>query len=223
MITRFDISQVLRYLGYNDSMPDENILSLLDKCSTELLDVIKPAYLYSVYDISFSEKGVRIADSDLYLTGNDAKEHLKDCNRIVLFCATLGNAVDMLIRNQQVTDMAKAMITDALASSAIEQLCDIVQKEIITKTGAKFHTYRYSPGYGDLPVDVQRDFLTLLSAQKKIGLCANDSMLLTPIKSVTAFIGLSGKEIAQRSIGCECCNLKDSCKLRKDGSHCGYK
>ncbi len=222
MIKSIDKNEALRYLGCKGHSPDSRIAALLDICEKELLQVIKPAFLYSVYDIYFTEKGVQIADSDLFLTGNDVNKHLQGCNKAVLLCATLGNAVDMLIRSQQITDMGKAMITDALASVAIEQLCDIAEKEIIMKTGAEYYTYRYSAGYGDLPIDIQERFLSLLSAQKKIGLCVNDSMMLTPIKSVTAFIGLSDNEIKQHSRDCECCNFKEKCKYRKDGVRCGY-
>lgn len=51
-------------------------------------------------------------------------------------------------------------------------------------------TFRYSPGYGDLPLDVQSSFLRALDAQKKIGLTVSENNLLFPRKSVTAIIGI---------------------------------
>ena len=55
---------------------------------------------------------------------------------------------------------------------------------------------RFSPGYGDVPLEIQKDIVMLLDCAKRIGVSLNDSLLMSPSKSVTAFIGLqepSGK------------------------------
>ena len=49
---------------------------------------------------------------------------------------------------------------------------------------------RYSPGYGDVPLDTQRIFFSLLPCTSKIGLTLTDSLVMAPEKSVTAFIGM---------------------------------
>ena len=56
-------------------------------------------------------------------------------------------------------------------------------------------TYRYSPGYGDLTISHQSDILSLLNAQKLIGLSALESAILVPVKSVTAFIGWKRRNV----------------------------
>ena len=48
---------------------------------------------------------------------------------------------------------------------------------------------RFSPGYGDVPLTVQKDFFRLLPCQK-IGLTLMDNLIMAPEKSVTAFIGI---------------------------------
>ena len=64
-------------------------------------------------------------------------------------------------------------------------------------------TPRFSPGYGDLPIELQRDFLTLLDASRKIGLTATESSMLVPSKSITALIGIRSdqKEITYHPCG----------------------
>ena len=49
---------------------------------------------------------------------------------------------------------------------------------------------RFSPGYGDLPLDFQKEFLKITDASRKLGISLNDSLLMSPSKSVTAIIGI---------------------------------
>ena len=49
---------------------------------------------------------------------------------------------------------------------------------------------RFSPGYGDVPLSLQRDVLAVLDAQRKLGITLSDTFFMTPCKSVTAFVGI---------------------------------
>jgi cobalamin-dependent methionine synthase I len=49
---------------------------------------------------------------------------------------------------------------------------------------------RFSPGYGDLPLNVQAKFLEIMQASKKLGIYLNESDLMIPRKSVTAILGV---------------------------------
>lgn len=219
ILSSIDKNEAIRYLGIKGT-PDEKTAELIRLCEKELLKTIKPKFLFRKFEIKSTENGVEIVGTDLFLKGNGIKNHLASCKEAALVCATLGAEVDLLIRRLQITDMASAVITDALASAAIEQLCDYLQDRIAENSKGYHLTERFSPGYDDLPLDTQKDFLLTLSAQKEIGLCATDSMLLTPRKSVTAIIGLSENK-TDKPKSCESCNLKDNCKYRKDNNHCG--
>ena len=48
---------------------------------------------------------------------------------------------------------------------------------------------RFSPGYGDFPLDCQKDIFAALDCGS-IGLTLNDNLFMTPSKSVTAVIGV---------------------------------
>ncbi|MBQ2799015.1 MAG: methionine synthase [Ruminiclostridium sp.] len=220
MIDSIDKKEALRYLGINGK-PDDNTKTLIDICERELLKSASPKFLFRIFEISdISENGIRLCDCNLILTGKAIARHLTGCKKAVLMCATLGGGADALIRKMQITDMARAVITDALASAFIEQVCDYAEGEIKKSAIGFSLTDRFSPGYDDLPIELQKDFLLLLDAQKKIGLCATDNMLLTPRKSVTAIIGLS--EGKRDSVSrCDNCNLKASCQYRKDNVYCG--
>ncbi len=205
-------SEALRYLGGAKVDMNNDMDRLLGVCESELLKAIKPKYLY---------KTIELKDSGL-LIGESVKSHLNGCKKAVLLCATLGAEVDKIIRTAQITDMAKAVVLDAMASAAVEQVCDEVEKLVVYENTDSYLTWRFSPGYGDYPLSLQGEFLRILDAPRKIGLCTNSNSILTPTKSVTAIIGLSGTPVENMRKGCASCNMKKTCKFRKAGTRCEF-
>ena len=59
---------------------------------------------------------------------------------------------------------------DALASAAIEEVCRIADEDIKGQIDGEFLTWRFSPGYGDFPLEIQKEFLEAVNAPKRIGL-----------------------------------------------------
>ena len=82
------------------------------------------------------------------------------------------------------------------------------------------HTWRFGLGYGDFPLTGQRKFLDILDAPKRIGVCVNESLLLTPTKSVTCIIGLGHYLSSERMKSCDMCTLGGRCTLRLNGGNC---
>ena len=72
---------------------------------------------------------------------------------------------------------------------------------------------RFSPGYGDLPLQAQRAIFDALQCHKEIGLYLNESLLMSPTKSVTAIVGIGGGETCTPG-GCAGCGKTD-CAMRK--------
>ena len=145
---------------------------------------------------------------------------MENCELVILFCATLSRNADACIRLAQAVDVLAGMITDAMASALTEQLCDEAEKEILENFPAMYSTWRFSPGYGDMPLSVQNDFLNLINAEKRLGICVSDGGLLIPTKSVTAIIGISGEPLPKSKKGCAICNLSKTCPYRMRGVHC---
>ena len=71
---------------------------------------------------------------------------------------------------------------------------------------------RFSPGYGDLPLSAQKNIFAVLDPERRIGLTLNSSLLMSPSKSVTAFVGLGNTE-KRGSNKCSLCEKTD-CTLR---------
>ena len=209
-------------MRYGKNKPDDKIQEIIDNCEKELLNSITPAYYYSIFNINHEPNKVTLENCDLSLIGEDISNHLKDCNKAILFCATLSHGPDKLIRINQVRDMTKSIIIDALASAAIEQICDLIQEEINERFPSLYQTWRFSPGYGDLPLDIQKEFINVLSATKRAGISSTNTNMLIPSKSVTAIIGLSENIIPKQKRGCQVCSLRETCVYRLKGEHCGF-
>jgi 5-methyltetrahydrofolate--homocysteine methyltransferase len=207
-----DRAETIRYLGNSRVNMNEDMSALLDSCEKELLRHIEVKYLYKTVP----------AENSPLISGSDIRAHLKDCGEAVIMCATLGREVDRIIKIAQITDMSRAVVLDAMASSAIESVCARLEKQIARENAGRYLTWRFSPGYGDYPIELQSLYLSLLDAPRKIGLCANQSSMLIPTKSVTAIIGLSEKPVENRRRGCATCSLAGECKFRKAGKRCEF-
>ncbi len=221
VLDKINREEALRYMGCRGGQPDEGTLAVIDDCEKALIAAAVPRYLYRRFDgVVIDKDSVTITEAGIRLRGRSIAEHLDGCESAVLMCATISSGVDKLIRRCQTTDMAKAVITDALASAAIEQVCNAAEEEIGALFPDEYKTWRFSPGYGDLPLEHQGELLRVLDAQRKIGLTLGRSTMLIPTKSVTAVIGISSSELPRRKRSCACCTMAKNCKFRKTGERC---
>ena len=213
-----DVNQALRFAGVKE--PDEITLRAAQQAAEQVEKRASPRYIYRVFDIAHTEHGVSLPEAGLLLPGKLAKTMLADCERAVLLLCTLRAEFDRLLRTAQARDMAQALYIDACGSAYVEQGCDAAEREIAAHHPGLYLTDRFSPGYGDLPLSLQLDFLRALNGEKRLGVCAAPSYLLNPMKSVTAVIGLSGKPQPARIRGCAFCAFKQNCAFRERGMTC---
>jgi hypothetical protein len=216
-------SEVLRYLGYRNQKIEAELDNLIDSCINEIKGVSNPFYTYRIFDIEPKEDEVRVLETDLILKGKDISSHLKHSKKCAILAATLGVSVDNRIRVLGKTDTTRAVILDSCATEAIESICNMVEsqiKGIAEKEGLDIN-FRYSPGYGDLPINVQPGILNVLNAQNKIGLTCTENFILLPRKSVTAIIGFVEEGKKEVKKGCKTCRAYNNCLYRRDGISCG--
>ena len=217
------IREVYRYLGYQKEKhqltPDME--QLIDDGIQEVLDKADPRVVLSdALPLEHNEQGFGIGR--LTLSGSDIREHLKNCQQIVLMGATLGTAVDQLIRRTEILDMAKAVILDAAANVVIEEVCEKAEETLRQQMSQdrKYTTIRYSPGYGDLPIETQNEILRMLDAPRKIGLSVTPTHIMTPRKSITSIMGIADIPVQGKKAGCGHCVLRGTCIYRKRGTVC---
>ena len=211
-------SEAARYMGVKGA-PEPAVAELLDTAEKMVRERTAPKYVWRVGEIVRSGSSLSICGVEFI--GESVKKHLSGCDRAVLLAATLSAESDKLIRQTAVTDMALSLAVDCICSAAVEQVCNRAESEIFSTLDTEYRTWRFSPGYGDLPIDVQRDFLNALNAPKRIGLTVTESSLLLPTKSVTAVIGISDIPVKKGAKGCAVCSMRESCAFRAVGGVCG--
>ena len=211
-LTHIPREEVLRYLGCPGT-EDPATLALVEGCSARLLAAARPKWTYRVFDLAVQTDGVRL-DCGLLLPGRDLAAHLRGCSRAALLAATLSAPVDALLRRAQAEDLAAAVALDCCATAAVEAVCDLAEAEIRVRFPGCSFPFRFSPGYGDLPIELQDPILRLLDAPRRMGLCATDRHILTPRKSVTAILGISDGEVTPQKRGCASCSFRGRCKFQ---------
>jgi hypothetical protein len=189
-----DRKETLRYLGYyNHPSPERTeegallneMKGLFDECESNILSAQNLTACYDIYDIVLGQPlnlGFATVNS-LALERN-----LQGCKKIVLFAATAGVGVDRLIVKYNKLSPARAVVYQAMGAALIEQWCDIIHGNFQKNLGA--NKSRFSCGYGDLPLTLQRDIFTALNVTKNLGITLSDNCFMTPTKSVTAIIGI---------------------------------
>ena len=202
-----DTREALRYAGVKESTPEIN--ELLQECIQLCQTILTPRVCYRFYPVT-REDGL-----DLGFAQTDSlalKRNLAGCEEIVLFAATIGLEMDRLIARYAHVSPSKSVMLQAIGAERIESLCDAFENELI-RQGHELGT-RFSPGYGDLPLDLQRDIFAALDCSRQIGVSLNDSLLMSPSKSVSAIIGLNG-ETSERCVhNCALCTLPN-CLYRR--------
>lgn len=208
--------EVLRYLGAPNG--PEALRRQVEETAGRIRET--PRYTYRVFGLTHRSDGVAL-EGGITLTGRLAQTMLAECGQAALLACTLGAAFDQRLRAMQARDMAAAVILDACGSVLVEEGCGAAEADLAGRFLGRFLTDRFSPGYGDLPLSVQPELCAVLDASRRLGLHVTESLLLNPMKSVTAIIGLSDRPQAARIRGCAHCRLRETCAYRKGGTHCG--
>ena len=114
-------------------------------------------------------------------------KNLSECSEAFVLAVTLGHGVDRLLSRLSRISPADFFIADAVSSAVAEAVCDVSSERIKADNSCKS---RFSPGYGDFDISVQRSVLDVLNAEKLLGITLTDGFLMLPQKSITAVMGI---------------------------------
>lgn len=180
----FNEREILRYAGcrFSDSASE----SLMHSCIDEARSAVSYRLCYVRVPVTVDGGVCDFGSFSVY--SKDLSKNLSGCGEVFIFAATVGFGIDRLISKYSRLSPARALMLQALGAERIEALCDAFCGELNFEGNSL--RPRFSPGYGDLPLSVQSDIFALVDASRKIGLCLNDSLLMSPTKSVTAFAGI---------------------------------
>ena len=231
--------EILRYAGCRTE--EEEIVRLMQMCLQEARDAEllngQLCYVELPFTVRMAADGkeMRVAtpsatngmicDFDCFSVHSEQlAKNLQGCNRVILMAATAGIGIDRLIGKYGRLAPSKALMFQAIGAELVESVCDAFSKEYEEEHNCILRP-RFSPGYGDLPLESQKDIFAVLECAKRIGLTLNDSLLMSPSKSVTAFAGIKYdgvKDWSDDLLICENSERQNKCEICEK-QDCAYR
>lgn len=214
-IFKVDPVETRRYAGLQRAEFNQE---LIDNACLEAQLLIHPQGVWHIYD--YNPATQEVVGENMILQGKSIGKHLHNCEKIIFLSATLGEEIEEQV-TQSFADgkYSFSVLLDAAATTAVEQVADNMEKAIfnVVKRQGFAMKWRFSPGYGDWPIEQQPDVLRLAHGSE-IGVSLTESLMLTPRKSITAVIGLyrpnNCDQETQTKHDCNNCNKLD-CASRK--------
>lgn len=195
-----DRDEVRRYAGMKTSTPD--VEALLDEVIAEASPLCTYTVCYTELPLSLTDT---VADLGAFRVESQSLCRVfRGCRGVIAFAATVGLAPDRLLNKYSAVALAKAVLLSAFGTERVEALCDAFERDIAAQYGCI--APRFSAGYGDCPLTMQSDLFRVLEPARKIGVTLSDSAMMSPVKSVTALIGIGGEATPR---GCAACGKTD--------------
>ncbi len=193
-----DLKEVWRYTGSRQIPSGGPLADLMDEMLSEYGGIARGKVCF-----------VRAPHLPFRSDSKGLAKVIAGSSEVIVFAATVGYEFDRIIGRFKRSSPSKALIMQALGAERVEALCDLFC------SGFDGRTARYSPGYGDMSLESQKDVFELLQCESKIGISLNESLLMTPSKSVTAVFGI--REGAESADGHDCslCGLL-GCSMRRE-------
>ena len=211
-----DVKETRRYAGLQKAQDFDE--KLIEEACLEARLLAVPRGIWQMYDYDAAAQTV-LADPPFTMEGKLIAKHLAKAEKVIVLSASIGDAIEEHV-TKYFSDgrYAYSVILDAAATAAVEQVADAMEKAIEPKVAKEGYTmrWRFSPGYGDWPLEQQPEMVRLAESEK-IGVRLSDASMLVPRKSITAIIGLVPQEKipAQHTpSGCAACDKVD-CPSRK--------
>lgn len=159
-----------------------------EKAKDQLLPVIDCKAVSVRVPVTNTEKGIALGE--IFTESKNLRSALEGSKEALIFAVTLGMGVDRHLLRLSKTSVSELFLADAVASAYAEAAADRAQELLLGGNSTK---KRFSPGYGDLPLELQPAILSALSAEKHLGLTLTDTLLMKPQKSITAIVGMENE------------------------------
>lgn len=202
---------VRRYLGMGRHRPDEALQSLVEQCVEEFRRIARYRACRLVLPVQV--EGEKVDFGLFALSSRSLSKNLAGCRQAILFAATTGAEGERLLKRAAVTSPAKGVVLDAVGTAAIESFCDTLCRRWAEEFKPHSLRPRFSPGYGDVPLELQKTLLSCLDSSRKIGITLTGSLLMIPQKSVSAMVGIGTAGCETNLHDCQLCDKTD-CPFR---------
>ena len=201
----WDKREIMRYARIRGA--DNSYDSLIDQCVKEAHPLLTYRVCSSVLPVN-TDGSITIGNARVQ--SQTIGKAIRHANEVILFAATVGAPFDRLIARYSRVEPSRALILQAIGAERVESLCNAfcVQMNTELNNTGKRLTRRVSPGYGDIPLALQKEIFAVLDCPRRIGLTLDQSLLMSPSKSVTAIVGISD-ECEEQADNCAVCDKTD--------------
>lgn len=220
-IDALDRKEVLRYLGYRGQEVTPELDARLDSAIASCLAIGRARASIAVYRVAGREElpdgtpQVTLADTALTLVGTSMQRHMRGARKVGVLAVTIGMGVERELKRLSLTDHLGQVLFDAAATTMVERAADAAEATLVGMAAREglYTNFRFSPGYGDMPMQTQHVLLDALDA-RRLGITLSPTLLMTPTKSVTAVVGMFDAPQPSTHASCADCFCRAFCNLR---------
>lgn len=206
LLPYIEIRDILRFLHFRQENIPQNILDDIDAALDTIYRCADFREVHRRVPVKIEEDALWL-DESVRLPYKSLRLLFKNCSHIYVVACTLGLSISRLIKKEMAINPAHGVMLDACASMVADAYAGYIQETL------GFTTSRFSPGYGDVPLETQRIFAQLLQIEKKIGVHLTEGNLMIPEKSIIYLTG----ELCEKEdhIGLSCKDCERDCIYRK--------
>lgn len=219
---------MLRYLGYAGQPMTPELDARIDEVVAHCLVVARPRGIHRTFAVAghhTEDDGTPVVELEgtaLTLRGHSMEEHMDGAVAVGVMAVTIGMGVERELQRLSLIDSLDQVIFDAAATTTVERAADACEANIVTEAAecGLYTNFRFSPGYGDMPMSTQPVLLATLDASRRLGITLSSTNYMTPTKSVTAVVGMFEQPQLSSRTACDACACHDFCSLRAAGTPC---
>ncbi len=189
----------IKYLGKkgcnNVTKPDlidDSAYELIEEGINEARALSDFRMAYAVLDLEHFEDLYFVPNHSIELSGNSLK-NLFDKNHsecVLITASTLGDGIDKRVEIYKKSNSSRMVLLNACSSAYIEYLTDVSENLILKDCNLVNPSFRFAPGYGDVPLSRQRQIFTIFEKQSdKLRIELNENNFMYPVKSMTGITG----------------------------------
>lgn len=200
----------LKYLGHTNQELTESFDSLLNECVKEVIEIAQLKVYWQRYSL---EHPLRVEELDILISSESLESNLENCKECIVIASTLGVQIDKKIKYYSSYNMSKGIVFDAVASAYLEVGCDEYEDKYLPEN----RSYRYAPGYSDIPLSLNRLFATRMNLYKHLGVSIDQNDLFIPMKTMLGIIGIGEVE---KTKSCKGCKQLNDCEFIRRNQTC---
>ena len=207
-----EYNDILRFLHYKKKEVDLEIKKQVDCAIEVVFENSNFLYTSEKKKIIYKDEDKLILENKLELPYKSLTKLFKNSSVMYIVACTLGHNIPRLIKRELAVNPANGVILDSCASVIVDAYAAYLQEQYGRTTS------RFSPGYGDVPLESQKLFSGIFNMTKKIGIHLTDGNLMIPEKSIVFLMGdvkegILGNE--SDMLSCKTCK-RDECSYRKE-------